>query len=98
MFSKLELTKNDQPSKPGVPTSKIVTTGIYAYSRNPIYVGVISISISIAFLTNSCWFFLSTLVLALILNYIFVIPEEAYLLKLHPKEFGVYMKNTRRWL
>jgi len=80
------------------PTTAIVRTGPYRYSRNPIYLAFSLLQIGIAFWLNSPWL-LVTLVPAVALMSLVVIPrEEQYLETRFPSEYLPYKDSVRRWL
>ena len=78
--------------------SSLVTNGIFKYSRNPMYLGMVLILISISIKFN---FYGGILIVAGFLVFITqfqIIPEEKAMLKLFGKEFIKYKKQTRRWV
>ena len=80
------------------PTTAIVRTGPYRYSRNPIYLAFSLLQIGIAFWLNSPWL-LVTLVPAVALMSLVVIPrEEQYLETRFPSDYLPYKDSVRRWL
>lgn len=85
-----------------VPTnmyvSQLVTTGAHSYSRNPMYVGFISILLGLGIAVSGIWVVLSALPMALYLG-LYVIPhEEAYLVRRFGAEYESYRKSVRKWL
>ncbi|WP_455289403.1 methyltransferase family protein [Cupriavidus necator] len=80
------------------PTTTIVRTGPYRYSRNPIYLSFSLLQLGIAFWVNSLWL-LVTLVPAVALMSFVVIPrEEHYLESRFPSDYLPYKASVRRWL
>jgi len=80
------------------PTTTIVRTGPYRYSRNPIYLAFSLLQLGIAFSVNSIWL-LVTLVPVLALMTFVVIPrEEHYLESRFPSDYLPYKGSVRRWL
>jgi protein-S-isoprenylcysteine O-methyltransferase Ste14 len=80
------------------PTTTIVRTGPYRYSRNPIYLSFSLLQLGIAFCVNSLWL-LVTLMPALALMSLVVIPrEEHYLECRFPSDYLPYKASVRRWL
>ena len=53
---KAALDAADQPNLPGIPTTRLVTDGPFAYSRNPNYLGAITMACGIALIADSWWF------------------------------------------
>ena len=80
------------------PTTMIVRTGPYRFSRNPIYLAFSLFQLGIAIWIDSVWL-LATLVGAVALMHYVVIPREEQYLE---REFGAqyldYKASVRRWL
>jgi protein-S-isoprenylcysteine O-methyltransferase Ste14 len=80
------------------PTTAIVRTGPYRFSRNPIYLAFSALQVGIALCVGSPWL-LITLVPALALMSFWVIPrEERYLEARFSSEYLPYKSSVRRWL
>src|SRR5687767_6546123 len=67
--------KAETDIKPWKTTSHLVTSGIYQFSRNPIYFAFVLIGLGIAFAINSFWIALFQIPLVLMINR-FVIAKE----------------------
>lgn len=86
------------PLPGNLPTTTIVRTGPYRFSRNPIYLAFSALQVGIALWVGSLWI-LITLVPALALMSFLVIPrEERYLEARFPSEYVPYKSSVRRWL
>jgi protein-S-isoprenylcysteine O-methyltransferase Ste14 len=80
------------------PTTVIVRTGPYRFSRNPIYLAFSLLQLGIAIWTNSLWL-LATLVGAVALIHYVVVPkEEQYLERKFGTYYLEYKASVRRWL
>jgi len=80
------------------PTTTIVYTGPYRFSRNPIYLAFSLLQLGLCLLVNSLAL-LITLVPAVALMSLVVIPrEERYLEARFPSEYLPYKASVRRWL
>lgn len=80
------------------PTTIIVRTGPYSFSRNPIYLAFTLFQMGIAAWVNSLGV-LVTLLPALALMVLVVIPrEERYLEARFPSEYLPYKNEVRQWL
>jgi protein-S-isoprenylcysteine O-methyltransferase Ste14 len=80
------------------PTTAVVWTGPYRFSRNPIYLAFSALQVGIALWVDSPWL-LATLVPAVALMSFWVIPrEERYLEARFPSEYLRYKSSVRRWL
>ena len=79
-------------------TSTLVNTGIFKYTRNPMYLGMVFILLSIALKFN---LYGGLIVILLFLSFITkfqIIPEEKAMESLFGQEYKKYKKTTRRWL
>jgi len=80
------------------PTTAIVQSGPYRFSRNPIYLAFSLLHLGIALWINSLWL-IATLVAALGVMACVVIPrEEQYLERRFGEEYLTYKKSVRRWI
>ena len=95
LFRKDKTTVN--PLSPEQAT-KLVTDGIFKYSRNPMYLGMALVLGSIAVFFN---FMGGIILIALFCAYITkfqIIPEEKAMKDLFSDDFEKYIKVTRRWI
>lgn len=80
------------------PTTAIVETGPYRFSRNPIYLAFSLFQLGIAVWFSS-WWLVATLALAVALMHWVVIPrEERYLAARFGAGYRDYRASVRRWL
>lgn len=79
-------------------TSTVVNSGIYAYSRNPMYLALVLILLALAlYLKNISCFAIIPIFIGYITRYQ-IKPEEKVLDKLFPNDYQAYRKKVRRWL
>jgi protein-S-isoprenylcysteine O-methyltransferase Ste14 len=86
------------PVQGTMPTSRLVTTGIHGWSRNPIYVGMFLIYGGVGLALESPWIFVFALPLALTIRYGVVAREEAYLERRFGDSYRNYRGSVRRWI
>jgi protein-S-isoprenylcysteine O-methyltransferase Ste14 len=80
------------------PTTTIVRSGPYHFSRNPIYLAFSLLQLGLSLWLNSLAL-LITLIPAVALMCLVVIPrEERYLEARFPSEYLPYKASVRRWL
>lgn len=80
------------------PTTVIVRTGPYRFSRNPIYLAFSLLQLGIAIWANSLWL-LATLVGAVaLIHYVVIQREEQYLERRFGAQYLDYKASVRRWL
>jgi protein-S-isoprenylcysteine O-methyltransferase Ste14 len=65
--------------EPWKPPTAVVSTGVFSWLRNPMYVGGTAALIGLAILLASDWMVVTTVVLALVLHFGVVKREERYL-------------------
>ena len=79
-------------------TSSLVNTGVFKYTRNPMYLGMVFILLSISLKFNLYGGLIITLIFFSFITKFQIIPEEKAMEKLFKQEFKNYKKTTRRWL
>jgi len=80
------------------PTTVIVRTGPYRFSRNPIYLAFSLVQLGLAIWIDSVWL-VGTLIAALAVMALVVIPREGrYLERKFGAEYLDYKAAVRRWL
>ena len=84
--------------EPWKPTTAIVTTGVYAFSRNPIYLAMTTLYLGAALLLNSLWILLLLAPVLLLINFGVIVREENYLTVKFGDEYAAYKKRVRRWI
>jgi protein-S-isoprenylcysteine O-methyltransferase Ste14 len=81
-----------------LPTTTIVETGPYRFTRNPIYVGMVMGLIGLAIAFNSLWLLMTLVPFALVISYGVITREEAYLERKFGDVYRRYHTRVRRWL
>lgn len=92
-FRRARTTMNDQGS-----TARLVTFGIYRFTRNPIYLGFLFMLIGIPLNAGSYWGLLLTPFMIFMFDKFVIIPEEKYLFKRFGEEYSTYQSRVRRWV
>ena len=84
--------------KPFVESSALVTDGVFAISRNPMYVGFVLMVLGLAMLLGSLIPFLVVLALGPVLEFRFIRAEERMLAARFGAEWEAYRNRVRRWI
>jgi protein-S-isoprenylcysteine O-methyltransferase Ste14 len=84
--------------EPWKPTTKILDTGFYGYSRNPIYVAMIVIYLGVTCFFNSVWFLPFLPLCLLTIHFGVILREEKYLESKFGEDYLDYKKRVRRWI
>ena len=80
------------------PTTAIVESGPYRFTRNPIYLGMVLGLIGLGIAFDSLWLLIALLPFALVIRYGVVAREEAYLERKFGDVYRGYRSRVRRWL
>mgnify|MGYP001290029523 CR=1 FL=1 len=78
--------------------NKLVTSGIYKYTRNPMYLGLLMIVISSSIFYLNIYSILTPLFFYLWINRFQIKREEIFLTEKFGKEYLSYKNKTRRWI
>ena len=78
--------------------NKLVNTGIYKYSRNPMYLGMILIVISTSIFYLNYYSILTPFIFYFWINEFQIKREEIFLEEKFGKEYLSYKSRTRRWI
>ena len=95
LFKKYQTTIT--PLNPSNAT-KLITDGIYKFSRNPMYLGLLLVLLGISIIINLTGGFFLIPLFILYLNLFQIIPEENAMVDLFKGEFLKYKENVRRWI
>lgn len=86
------------PIRPFEPSTALVTTGVYRYTRNPMYLGLVLILLGAAVMFGTLSAFLPIPIFVWIIQTRFILGEEQFLEKLFGQQYLDYKRRVRRWL
>ncbi len=92
-FSKAEVRADCATS-----SKVLVATGIYKYSRNPMYLGFFVNFIGIYFLFNNLWYLILLIPAYVLFRFMVIAKEEEYLAAKFGDEYSRYKSSVRRWI
>jgi len=98
VLARREFAQRGQPTDPGHPTSKVVTTGVFAISRNPIYLGAVCLLAGFALAVNLPWVLVLLLPALVACHFVLITPEERYLTAKFGEEYRTYAASVHRWI
>ena len=78
--------------------NKLITSGIYKYSRNPMYLGLLMIIISTSIFYLNIFSISTPFFFYFWINRFQIKREEIFLKEKFGKEYLLYMTKTRRWI
>ena len=86
------------PVVPFEPSTTLVTDGLYQFTRNPMYLGLVLALLGAAILLGSLGAFVPVPVFAWILHSQFIKGEERFLEEIFGERYLAYQQRVRRWL
>ncbi|MHC4402776.1 MAG: methyltransferase family protein [Planctomycetota bacterium] len=84
--------------KPFQESSAVVTGGVFALSRHPMYLGMVVTLFGIAVAFGVLVPFVVPVCSAVFLQFAFILPEEREMTVQFGEEYLSYKKRVRRWL
>lgn len=78
--------------------SSLVISGVFKYSRNPMYLGMVFILLALSFWFNLVGGILFTSIFIMYITKFQIIPEEAAMKSIFGEDFNKYKNKTRRWI
>ena len=90
--------RTGQDPKPWEPTPEIISTGVYRFTRNPMYVGLACLQLAIGFGLANGWVILLVPVVLAVVHVTAIRHEEAYLEGKFKDEYARYKASVRRWI
>ncbi len=77
---------------------KLVISGPYRFSRNPMYLSLVLLLIGITAILGDTWLLLGPAILALFIQRFQILPEERVMLEKFGADYQVYCQRVRRWV
>jgi hypothetical protein len=82
-----------------VPVGGLACTGIYQYTRNPLYCGLLFVALpGAAVVLDSAWLLVGMVPLFLYLNQVVIAAEEKFLADTFGDDYTEFCNNVPRWL
>ena len=97
-WTRILMKRREQPDGPWKPTTQLIDAGPFAYSRNPIYVGIATVMLGLALAFDMPWWLALWPVYVGVLFFIQILPEEQYLREKFSDKWLDYCRDVRRWL
>lgn len=94
----LEIRKARTTLDPHGSAKALVKSGIYRFTRNPIYLGFLLMVVGFPLAYGSLWGLVVSPIFMVTLSRLVIEKEEAYLEKKFKGEYTDYSSKVRRWL
>lgn len=92
-----QMIRNKTTIHPAGTTTTIVRNGLYAYTRNPMYIALSLLYIGVCVMTNAYWGLLLLGPLLIAVQKGIIEREEHYLTQKFGDEYLRYKGQVRRW-
>lgn len=83
---------------PNRPASTLVIEGPYRVTRNPMYLGMASLTVALAIFMGTGWPVILLAPVLLLVRRLVIDPEEAYLRRRFGADYERYIRQVRRWI
>jgi protein-S-isoprenylcysteine O-methyltransferase Ste14 len=80
------------------PAHSLETSGIYAHTRNPMYLSLVCLYCGLAILVGNWWTFILLPLLVLVVQLYVIRREESYLQQAFGESYLEYKNKVRRWI
>ncbi len=90
--------RTGQDPKPWKTTPEFIVTGVYRWTRNPMYTGMALVQTSLACALANGWLLALVPAVLLVVHVTAVRPEEAYLEQKFGASYREFKQTVRRWL
>jgi protein-S-isoprenylcysteine O-methyltransferase Ste14 len=90
--------RSGEDPNPWKPTSTLVDSGPYRFTRNPMYLQLVLVCIGFAVMFANVCILLLTPLAAFVLQRYAILPEEQYLERRFGEEYLAYKRRVRRWI
>lgn len=98
VFSTRALRLAGTPIPGNRPTTTIVRSGPYRFSRNPIYLAFSLFHLALALWVDSLGLLVTLIPAVAVMSRVVIPREERYLEARFPSEYAPYKASVRRWI
>lgn len=88
----------EQDPHPWKHTPSMISNGIYAWTRNPMYLAMAIFQAGLGIALAQVWIVLFVPVFMIAVQRMAITPEESYLAEKFAEDYTKYNKQVRRWL
>lgn len=80
----------------GILHNKLLTNGIYGWTRNPIYLALLFLCTGVLLMAHNLWLLLLPIVFCIVLTVLLKRTEEKWLMSRYGKEYEAYCHRVNR--
>lgn len=96
--AKRRFKRTGTPMPPAAKPTKLHTCGLFSYTRNPMYLGIVIGLSGIAIMTGIIYNLIFPILYFVIMEEVFIRLEEDNLENKFGEEYTLYKKKVRRWI
>lgn len=82
----------------GRPAQRLVTSGPFGFTRNPIYLGLATLLVGAGLALGQPWLLIAAVIAGVLINRLVIIEEEHMLESRFGRAWRDYRKKVRRWI
>ena len=82
---------------PTAQSTALITTDVYAWTRNPMYLGIVFMLLAVALITGSVFHYIAAITFFAVIDHSFCPFEEEKMRREFSEEFDAYSRRVRRW-
>jgi protein-S-isoprenylcysteine O-methyltransferase Ste14 len=98
VFAMLTLHRAKTTVLPNRGAQKLVTSGPFSFSRNPIYLANVLLMFGVGMAVGNLWFWFLAIPVGGLTQHLAIKREEAHLQMKFPAGWLAYRKKVRRWI
>ena len=93
-----QFIKGGTPLRTEEPSTAILSTGPYRFTRNPLYLSLALLQIGVGIATGLAWILIVLVPVLVVIRYGVIAREERYLERKFGDEYLSYKNRVRRWV
>lgn len=98
IWAHISFRRHQTTVNPRGSVSRVVTSGPFAHTRNPMYLSLLPLYIGGILIFRLPWALLLLPIVFVLLQFGVILPEEKYLQARFGDEYRSYMRHVNRWL
>ena len=89
--------RTGQDPAPWKPSPSLIAEGPYRFTRNPMYLAMVTVQLGVGVCAGNVWILLLAPLALVLVHFIAVLPEEAYLGERFGQDYARYRASVRRY-
>lgn len=93
-----QFRNHSTPHAPFSDPKVLIKAGVFAYSRNPVYLALVLSQCALGLIFDTVWLIFMSIILLMALHYLVILEEERVLEREFQDRYVHYKNATRRWI